>query len=793
MTSTTVIWLQLTGILALEIGVLAAVGAALHRVIRSAPWQRTLWQACLVATIAVVILELSGFARAFLPGSVNGAVSNLRPAQAHFVRSREEGAAGTAANGVVPNSPIKLEPSVMTAPPRPNPTIQRKPLALATREHFFAEDSPLILGFGFAWLAGTGLVLGRTFLGRILFVLLRHKWQEVGDAELQERARALARKLRMRKRIHLIESPRFPCPVAFGVVHPTIGLPPGFATGFGQSQQEAMLMHELAHHWAGDPAWRWIADMASALLWWHPLVWWMRRRFEAASEAVADEASLLLADGPDALAECLLKLGTQFSHRQPSRSFGIAVTGFRSGLGRRVERLVHLKGRAWRPPRATHSLIARMAGALVLVLTSILCTAWTVPAALTKGENMQTMQQAWKRSLAAFALLTTLGTDNRAALAKDAGEPASAQPNPTIADLASRSTPGSTDSAVDVPAERVREYRIICGQLEQSLQKEQDSITKYGKFSLFTSDAQKLVVEAKLRKQKLETETPALASLDNTPAVNVGPAFAGQDSGPDMRPASKERLEVEAKLKRIKLDTIAYDNVPLGEVVRHLGDAAAKLDPAKVGINFLIRLDTQPSPAVMPGAIDPTTGLPVAPVPSESVDLNSVTVRIEPPLKQVRLSDVLDAITKVADHPIKYTVEDYGVVFSLDQSKISGPSFSLPAPEQLYVQTFKVDTNTFVAGLEAAFGIRVAQFGGPAGPNHIQGALRELLTKLGVNVDTQNKSIFYNQLTGILMVRGTQEDLSLVQAAIETLGGTLFSNAHGPPGTGANTGIGARP
>ncbi|HWY76035.1 MAG TPA: M56 family metallopeptidase [Verrucomicrobiae bacterium] len=730
MTSTTVIWLQLTGILALEIGVLAAVGAALHRVIRSAPWQRTLWQACLVATIAVVILELSGFARAFLPGSVNGAVSNLRPAQAHFVRSREEGAAGTAANGVVPNSPIKLEPSVMTAPPRPNPTIQRKQLALATREHFFAEDSPLILGFGFAWLAGTGLVLGRTFLGRILFVLLRHKWRDVGDAELQERAQALARKLRIRKRVLLIESPRFPCPVAFGVVHPTIGLPPGFATGFGQSQQEAMLMHELAHHWAGDPAWRWIADVASALLWWHPLVWWMRRRFEAASEAVADEASLLLADGPGALAECLLKLGAQFSRRQPSRSLGIAVTGFRSGLGQRVERLVHLKGRAWRPPRATHSLIARMAGALVLVLTSILCTAWTVPAALTKGENMQTMQHAWKSSLAAFALLTTLGTENQILLAGEPVEPAS---TPPVVDRVATSNPA------DPRQGQTLAYRWRAG------------------------------------------------------AAATTPADTSQFTPAEATTASKERLEVEAKLKRIKLDTIAYDGVPLGEVVRHLGDTAAKLDPAKVGINFLIRLDTQPSPAVMPGAIDPTTGLPVASVPTESVDLNSVTVRIEPPLKQVRLCDVLDAITKVADHPIKYTVEDYGVVFSLDQSKISGPSFSMPAPELLFVQTFKVDTNTFLAGLDATFGIRVAQFGGPAGPNNIQGALHELLTKLGVNVDAQNKSIFYNQLTGILMVRGTQEDLNLVQAAIETLGGTLFSNAHGPPGFNPTAGIGARP
>jgi hypothetical protein len=497
-----------------------------------------------------------------------------------------------------------------------------------------------------------------------------------------------------------------------------------------------MLLHELAHLRAGDPVWRLVADIATALLWWHPLVWWMRRRMEAVSEIVADEASLLLADGPGALAECLVKLGAQLAHGQPARSLGMAVTGFRSGLGRRVERLVHLKEQVWSPPCPRRSALARLGGAFALVLTAILCTAWAVPAALTKGENMQTMQHTWKHSLAAFALLATLGTDNHTAVAQDATEPALAPRNQAASAEAAEAIPGAPPG---YPATGT--VPLAPGYSRQS---------------------------------------SARAS------VRVDPTHTDPKAG------SKEKQAVETKLKRITLDTVNFDGVALGDVVHNLVDTAARLDPDKSGINFLVKLETQPAAAGGPMTVDPTTGLPVA-TPMETLDLNNVTIKLEPPLKHVRMVDVLDAITKVADHPIKYSIEDYGVLFSLDQSKLTGPPVPVSLTEMLSAKTFKVDTNTFIAGLESAFGIRLP----PANarlPQETQEALRSLLAQLGINLDVPNKSIFYNQLTGILMVRGTQEDLAVVQAAIETLGGSEYS-ASGPssPGFGGSAGIGARP
>jgi hypothetical protein len=63
------------------------------------------------------------------------------------------------------------------------------------------------------------------------------------------------------------------------------------------------------------------------------------------------------------------------------------------------------------------------------------------------------------------------------------------------------------------------------------------------------------------------------------------------------------------------------------------------------------------------------------------VDLSSLPITIRPPLTDVRLGDVLDAIVKVAGQPIKYSIEDYAIVFSAKPSQESPP---------LYIRTFNL-------------------------------------------------------------------------------------------------------
>src|SRR5207249_3716240 len=149
------------------------------------------------------------------------------------------------------------------------------------------------------------------------------------------------------------------------------------------------------------------------------------------------------------------------------------------------------------------------------------------------------------------------------------------------------------------------------------------------------------------------------------------------------------RQAIQNKLHRIILNEVFLDGVPLPQVLNYLSEEATKRDPDKEGINFLINPNVVASAAQT--QIDPTTGATIQLPPPEPLDMNSVIVRISPALKNVHMSDLLDAVTKVANQPIRYSIEEYAVVFSQKP----------PDTAQLETRIFHVNPNTFQEGLES--------------------------------------------------------------------------------------------
>src|SRR5208337_3379800 len=164
---------------------------------------------------------------------------------------------------------------------------------------------------------------------------------------------------------------------------------------------------------------------------------------------------------------------------------------------------------------------------------------------------------------------------------------------------------------------------------------------------------------------------------------------------------NRSRQIIYSKLEHIHLDTFGSAGLPLSEVIRNLSDEARKRDPEKRGLNFIYNanVDSAGGATGGAGAIDPATGLPVpAAAPAEQVDVGSITIKIDPPINDITLADALDAIVKVADHRIKYSVEDYAVVFSLKGQEAT----------PLYTRIIKVDPNTFEQGLQSVIGLAFA-------------------------------------------------------------------------------------
>jgi hypothetical protein len=163
----------------------------------------------------------------------------------------------------------------------------------------------------------------------------------------------------------------------------------------------------------------------------------------------------------------------------------------------------------------------------------------------------------------------------------------------------------------------------------------------------------------------LEVASKVVNALQPPPTVLGG--LGGGIYLPKPAGMSKQRRAIMKKLESIQTSSVRFDGLPLSDVVEWLVQESKALDPEKQGINFFIN-PNQPAPG--PGGttvvtVDPATGLPVQSQRPEPVDLNAAVIRVTPALKQVRLIDALDAIVRVADHPLKYTITDYAVVFSL--------------------------------------------------------------------------------------------------------------------------------
>lgn len=260
------------------------------------------------------------------------------------------------------------------------------------------------------------------------------------------------------------------------------------------------------------------------------------------------------------------------------------------------------------------------------------------------------------------------------------------------------------------------------------------------------------------------------------------------------------RHDIVLKLSGIMLDRVSYHG-PLSEVVSNLSAQIRELDPEKKGVNFLI------NPNAAPGAtIDPATGQPVTASAADGPDINSAMIQLE--VQNVTAEQVLDAIVMVSDQPIKYSLQDFGVVF-----------YPQPMGVPAYTRTFKVDPDTFVQGLESVgsttFGASAAgggasaggssgnnsgavipvvnvapgaeqlrggsggggagaqsqsvkPFGGQPTASDLNTRLLDFMDRLGVDVTPPN-AIFFNRQKGTLLVKASRADLKKIEIALAAM------------------------
>ncbi len=389
-------WFQFGGTLALELVVIFAVAKLVSLRLRSAVWRRALWQMSLLAMLLVVVGELNG---------VRGWLRLPEKKSSPLVEKKVV----VTLQDVEPDSEWFRDQLMTEAPPLTMTVPRPAPRPSRWQQH---AVWPVLI-----WAGVAALILFRLLIAQAMAIALRlasHRSSGQpcpldantieGTADmavrssnaLTQRAQRIAQTLGIRRKVALLTNARALAPFTFGVWRPVIVLPTRFSETFTPAQQDAALAHELAHVAGFDSAWRCFSQFACAVLWWHPLVWLAKRELDHASELVADEASLLLADGPDRLAECLVACAKELRRPALTTWLGMDGGGFRSALGQRVERLLQLgpHARLSRPVPWYLRLIVPMVGAALL---------WLGMAAVLKSDEPR--GGAWRSSIlgSAFA------------------------------------------------------------------------------------------------------------------------------------------------------------------------------------------------------------------------------------------------------------------------------------------------------------------------------------------------------------------------------------------------------
>ncbi len=206
---------------------------------------------------------------------------------------------------VTPTAPSSLPPSpaaitVKTAAP---PSIPYKSLLFSL------------------WLAGFILCIAPVAIGYAVMLATRIKYRRVSEGPWHELLNSLRKQLRIRRPVSLLRSKRGGMPMTWGIFFPQVVLPED-SFGWTAERKRIVILHELAHVRRWDTLTQLLAQIACALFWFNPLVWYTASRMRIERELACDDLVLRAGCRPSDYAEELLAIAAGFQGRARIRITG---------------------------------------------------------------------------------------------------------------------------------------------------------------------------------------------------------------------------------------------------------------------------------------------------------------------------------------------------------------------------------------------------------------------------------------------------------------------------------------
>lgn len=218
------------------------------------------------------------------------------------------------------------------------------------------------------WLLGSFAILllwgirRRRFLrslhlgGTVRTVNEGREWQAL------ERARA---SLGWNREVRLVILPLQIEPAVWRVWRPTIVLPESIGAHLDDDELEAIMLHELVHIQRRDILIGNLQLALCALLWFHPLVWFINRRLFDEREQACDEKVMEVCAKPEAYASSILKV-VRFCFGW--RMAGVTGAASGSNFRRRIENIMAIGNTKRGASGASQILAAGLVGLALLIL-----------------------------------------------------------------------------------------------------------------------------------------------------------------------------------------------------------------------------------------------------------------------------------------------------------------------------------------------------------------------------------------------------------------------------------------
>lgn len=244
------------------------------------------------------------------------------------------------------------------------------------------------------WLSGAVLLLARAVLSHLRIARRIAGAPVVDDPHTLDLLERCRRDMRVGRSVGIRVTDAIGGPALWGVVRPTILLPPGLADRLSAEQLRFVFLHELAHVRRHDVLVEWLLAVLTSVHWFNPAIWLAAHLYRADRELCRDQM-VLTATGMERRRDyghALLALLELAQGRRSGPQLAVAMLGDKGRLEQRIGMIAQLR-----------SAPGRWVGAVLLVgLTVAACVLLTNP------------KQPDRRGSSTSATTTDSGT-NRAA------------------------------------------------------------------------------------------------------------------------------------------------------------------------------------------------------------------------------------------------------------------------------------------------------------------------------------------------------------------------------------------